>query len=83
MSAFGLILFIRPNENYRLCILQYVEVKQILVLLMIARLCHKRIHLPSLCAFYGNVLKKYFLIKDDAADEHTENRISSEHPICN
>ena len=35
-----------------------MEVKRILLLLRIACLCHKGIHLPSLCAFYGNVLRK-------------------------
>ena len=36
-----------------------MEVKRIL-LLMISCLCHKGIHILTLCAFYGNVLRKIF-----------------------
>ena len=60
MSALGWFSFKhRPNKKLHiiLCILQYLEVKRIL-LLTIACLCHKGIHMPSLCAFYGNVLRK-------------------------
>ena len=35
----------------------HLEVKRIL-LLTIACLCHKGIHMPGLCAFYGNVLRR-------------------------
>ena len=30
--------------------------------------------MPSLCAFYEHVLKKYFLIEDSTTDEHTQSQ---------
>ena len=54
---------------------------QILLLLTIACLRHKGIHIPSLCAFYGNVLRK--ILANKRRHSMSTHRISSEHPICN
>ena len=59
------------------CILQYLEVKQIL-LLTIACLCHKGIHMPSLCAFYGNMLRRILPDKRPCSRQaHSESAVNT------
>ena len=59
VSALGLVLCKhRPNENYTLfytCCNTWKPNGFFSLLLMIACLCYKGIHIPSLWAFYGNV----------------------------
>ena len=55
LALFSLNIDLTNTTHYFLCILQYLEVKRILLPLTIACLCHKGIHIPS---FYGNVLRK-------------------------
>ena len=55
-----------------------MEAKRILLLLTIACLCHKGIHIPSLCAFYGNVLRKILPNKRRRSRRaHTESAVNT------
>ena len=52
--------------------------QNILLLLTIACLCYKGIHIPSLCAFYGNVLRKIFPNKRwHSRQAHTESAVNT------
>ena len=81
MSALGLVLFKhRPNENYTLfyAYCNTWKSKQILLLLTIVCLCHKGIHIPSLCAFYGNALRKILPNKRLCHRQaHTESAVNT------
>ena len=81
MSALGLVIFKhRPNKNYTLfyAYCNTWKSKQIIILLTIASLCHKGIHIPSLCAFYGNALRKILRNKRRRSRRaHTESAVNT------
>ena len=78
LALFSLNIDLTKSTHYFMHIAILGSQTDAQVLLTIACLCHKGIHMPSLCAFYGNVLRKILSNKRRCSRRaHSESAVNT------